>query len=1290
MKTKQYLILAIATLAVLTAFSTTASAGGYGDGCPWNNFYNGTLAHGGVYFVSHGNYGGPYTGIFENVPANRTIVRFYPGIWTGSPMSGATVYFSIDINDNQKNFEYVDPNDGSAPVCNITTTPPECNVSVSGCGVSIVRYNNAAPDLVTGNNTISFLPSTDIYDFPLLVVYENESMPKIQYWIKEGHEYPDDGTNNYYIHFNETANTGPIDTTNLQSADYYIKGNPRPPHAPYLNGHSLESYHTVHKSFFSAYTNIPPEYINATTNTIVSSVSNARAMVTVFVLKYNESVTDTTPPYTAGHDPAPNATDIPPDTNIVVHVKDSGTGVDQNTIVMKVDGMEVTPARTGDKYDYLLIYDPLTDFNHEQVVNVTVDAADLNETPNVMDTDAYHFTIRAPDTLPPYTAGHDPAPGAMGVPQNTNITVHVKDDGDGVNKSMIVMTVNGSTVTPDITGDKNDYTLLYNPLSDFDSGQVVNVTVDASDLASNVMPQDSYSFTIAAGNIPPVADAGPDQTAAFGATVTFNGSGSYDPDGSIVSYGWNFGDGSTGTGEITTHAYSTDGTYTVTLTVTDNDGATGNDTAIVTVNPPGGYTDNHPLTIYDQGIINGGLVYETVTDGSTYKLLYATETCPGCGMENLTQEIKISIPEGATVKMARLYNYYCWSTSDRDEGTSPWYTYGVPAEADMWFSNASDTEKKVCVHGYADSERHLISNPIDHGNGAIQYWDTKGQSYASKSWDYPSGAFAWDVTEMVTGSGTYTAKIQNADSTPTGFRPGYSYPSPNRERFATFGFGLLVIYEDTSSPGMEYRVAEGCDMLMAREYEPPENATTSATFSGVSKADVANLTTVLTCSDLGSQTPPKNIISFNSKEIGPSTAVSDTAIGVNYFDVAAMLDENVVEFQDRDDYETVHNAFFTEIVSGVSDEMANADVPVSGTVSGSYSDTHTSNDVHESIEEDETKGNPANRYSYLEHKWTIDVTEGSDATFYVEAYRTDSGEGDSFVFEYSADDSPGSYTPMVTVTRTADDNAYQTYTFTEQISGTVYIRVRDTDRTAGNRILDTIYIDHMFIRSVSGAPGYGVTVTIDEVSKQVKPGENTTYTVTVKNTGDFEASYAVAMSGTAVDEGTIEVIPPNWNTGTLAPNVENVTTVTVSTTTSTPENTYTLIATAICDQDASVTDSATSELVVSSAENTMHVYSIAMWSTKTGQNYKIYTKVKIVDSSDVGVAGATVYLNTTLPDDTNVSSSGDTLDDGTVEFIYGPTKTLGTYTSTVTEVAKDGWEYDPGANIVTSASTTIP
>ena len=64
---------------------------------------------------------------------------------------------------------------------------------------------------------------------------------------------------------------------------------------------------------------------------------------------------------------------------------------------------------------------------------------------------------------------------------------------------------------------------------------------------------------------------------------SFNGSGSSDSDGSIVSYSWNFGDGTNGSDVTASHTYATGGVYTVTLTVTDDATATGATSQNVTV-----------------------------------------------------------------------------------------------------------------------------------------------------------------------------------------------------------------------------------------------------------------------------------------------------------------------------------------------------------------------------------------------------------------------------------------------------------------------------------------------------------------------------------------------------------------------------------------------------------------------------------------------------------------------------------------------------------------------------------
>ena len=66
-------------------------------------------------------------------------------------------------------------------------------------------------------------------------------------------------------------------------------------------------------------------------------------------------------------------------------------------------------------------------------------------------------------------------------------------------------------------------------------------------------------------------------------TITFNASASYDPDGVITTYEWDFGDETNGTGKVTTHAYSSVGSYNVTLTITDDDGATNSTNAVIQV-----------------------------------------------------------------------------------------------------------------------------------------------------------------------------------------------------------------------------------------------------------------------------------------------------------------------------------------------------------------------------------------------------------------------------------------------------------------------------------------------------------------------------------------------------------------------------------------------------------------------------------------------------------------------------------------------------------------------------------
>jgi PKD repeat protein len=133
-------------------------------------------------------------------------------------------------------------------------------------------------------------------------------------------------------------------------------------------------------------------------------------------------------------------------------------------------------------------------------------------------------------------------------------------------------------------------------------------------------------------NQPPLARI---SSSCEGLTCSFDGAGSSDSDGAVVSHAWSFGDGSESTAAAPTRTYAAAGTYTVALTVTDDDGDTGATEVSVTVDEPvaasvayraGAATDANsaqPAVVVPSAVTPGDLLLLMVTTNRA-----ATATTP--------------------------------------------------------------------------------------------------------------------------------------------------------------------------------------------------------------------------------------------------------------------------------------------------------------------------------------------------------------------------------------------------------------------------------------------------------------------------------------------------------------------------------------------------------------------------------------------------------------------------------------------------------------------------------------
>jgi len=137
------------------------------------------------------------------------------------------------------------------------------------------------------------------------------------------------------------------------------------------------------------------------------------------------------------------------------------------------------------------------------------------------------------------------------------------------------------------------------PDNTYVAGGLYNVTVQVTD-EDGLMDSDSSTALIGEFSLPPTAVANGPYRGTVLAPVSFDGAASGDPDGSIMSWDWDFGDDTTGTGETTSHTYAADGTYIVKLTVTDDSDETDTDVTNATVG-----IGNQPPTVETNGTYTG-------------------------------------------------------------------------------------------------------------------------------------------------------------------------------------------------------------------------------------------------------------------------------------------------------------------------------------------------------------------------------------------------------------------------------------------------------------------------------------------------------------------------------------------------------------------------------------------------------------------------------------------------------------------------------------------------------------
>jgi hypothetical protein len=211
---------------------------------------------------------------------------------------------------------------------------------------------------------------------------------------------------------------------------------------------------------------------------------------------------DLTPPVVSGMSPADGATNVPRNTTVFFLVTDARSGVNFNSIVVRVDGQQCPGAVTPTPGGYAVQCQPVGMLPANSAISVTVSARDGASPANTVDV-AWSFQTGADavnDIDPPVIGSPSPAAGADNVAPGTAVAVTVTDGGLGVDLGSIVMVVDGATVEPMVEGTPASVRVTYRPQAPFPARRTVQVRVDACDRAGTANCAATFSFSFSIGN----------------------------------------------------------------------------------------------------------------------------------------------------------------------------------------------------------------------------------------------------------------------------------------------------------------------------------------------------------------------------------------------------------------------------------------------------------------------------------------------------------------------------------------------------------------------------------------------------------------------------------------------------------------------------------------------------------------------------------------------------------------------------------------------------------------------